>query len=75
MDARDVEFEEDKYILKLADEFANLFSKSLDDLSKEYIESFIKVAIIDGDKAQYIYEETINILKEKYNIDLDNIKI
>ena len=53
-----------------------MFSKSVDeDLDKDYIESFIRVLIGDEEKSEWIFDETINILKEKYNKNFDDIKI
>lgn len=75
LDARVVDFKEDKKILGLAKKFASMFSSSIGELSKKYIESFIKVAIVDDDKAQWIFEETINILEKDYNMEFKDIKI
>ena len=71
IDNRDVSFEENKTILPMAELLAELSSKSLN-FNEEDLMMLVTAFSKDNDTAKYVYEETMNILKEKYKLDIKN---
>ncbi len=74
LNKRDVSFEENKTIKQMSELLAELSSKSLN-FNEEDLMTLVYAFSKDDDTAKYVYEETLNILKEKYNIDKDKINI
>ncbi len=74
LDARKVMFEENKFVSLYAEELSsnlyNLYKENLTyDQVKENVESLFKVY---GEFSECVLEETLNILADKYNLDLKN---
>ena len=72
LDARDVSFEENIFISQSANKLAELFHNDFD---MESLNDFLDIVFIDKDVRNYVYEETLSILKDKYNLDVKDIKI
>lgn len=71
---RNVSFEENKTIIPMSELLAELSSKSLD-FNEEELMMLVSAFSKDDTTAKYVFEETINILKEKYHYDIQKIDI
>ena len=69
IDKRNVSFEENKTIIPMAELLAELSSKSLN-FSEEELMMLVSAFSKDDDTAKYVFEETMHILKEKYQYDI-----
>ena len=67
LDARDVTFSENQFIQKSVESIAKLFHE---DFKINDLREFVDMIISDKDTKEYIYEETLDLLKNKYNIDI-----
>ena len=75
LNARSVDFEEDRFIMESAEAIAKLYSTQVvDKLDKKEIKDFIDIALI-GDIKEYVYDETIDILENKYHKEFMDIKL
>lgn len=74
VDKRDVNFEENKTIIPMAELLAEVSSKSLN-FNEEKLMTLVYVFSKDDETAKYVFEETMNILKEKYHFDIEKIDI
>lgn len=75
LNSRNVEFEEDRLVMESAETIAKLYSTQVvDKLDKKEIYRFIDL-VFNNDVKDYIYDETINILENKYNKEFIDIKI
>ena len=72
LDARNVTFTENKFIEESVQTLARLYHK---DFKDKDLKEFIDLCFADKDVKQYIYEETLDLLKSKYNVDVNDIKI
>ena len=72
LDARDVSLTENTFITSTAETLAKLYSKDFD---KKNLKEFLNIIFRDKDLKEYIYEETLNLLKEHYHLDINNINI
>lgn len=72
LDARNVTFTENKFIEESVETLARLYHK---DFKSKDLRELIDMCFVDKDLKQYIYEETLDLLKNKYNVDINDIKI
>lgn len=76
LNERIVTFEEDVIIQNSANYIAELFSKQVtDEYYKSDVLEFITIAFGNKDIINYIFDETINILENKYNINFVDKRI
>ena len=64
---RDVKFKENLIITNSANKIAELFK---DNYTNEYLNDFLDVAFGKSDIRNYVYEEILDVLKNKYNVDI-----
>ena len=69
LDARDISFNEDKFIISTAQSLAKLYHENFDD---DNLRDFINTIFRNNEEKEYIYEETLKILETQYNVDINN---
>ena len=72
LDAREVSFKENPIVKKASEKWAELFC---DDFDVETLNLCIDVFLNGEEIRDYVYNETLEILKNKYHVDISNIKI
>ena len=72
LDARDISFKENPIIKVAAEKCAELFCDAFDDKD---LNDFIDISFGNEEIKDYVYDETLKILKDKYQVDISNIKI
>ena len=76
LDYRDVSFEENEIILYMANCLArSLFNIYGNDITLNDVKADLDLLLKPSDEANYIFDETINVLNEKYDLGLSKIKI
>lgn len=72
LDAREVSFKENPIVKVASEKWAELFHDNFDD---EVLEDCIDLFLGGEEIRNYVYNETLEILKNKYHVDISNIKI
>ena len=73
LNSREVTIKENNVIQRTAEQIAELYSKNPKDFTEKELDKFLSL-LFDGDEKNYIYEEVIDILKNKYKFDLNKNK-
>ena len=74
LDERDLNVEENTYIKNTAEAIAKFLCDE-GNITLEEVEKCVDIFTRDSSTNDFIYDETIEILKDKYNIEFNDIKI
>ncbi len=72
LNARIVTFKENKFIESSAKKIAELYHDNFD---SSKLQEFLDITFMDQDVRELISKETLDILQNKYKIDINSIKI